>query len=218
MKTLLWCLIAAAPLVAQKRDFLTADEVDQIREAQEPNVRIQLYAKFAHARIDLVKNLVSRDRPGRAVMIHDALDDYSKILDAMDDVADEALGRKTELKTGLKAESNAEREALPVLQKLRDSQPKDLDRYEFALNNAIQSTQDSLGLAEGDLGKRTHDAVAREEKEKKAAQASMTPDEKKAAEKADFEQQNQRKAPTLYRPGEKKPDSDQPPSQPPNQQ
>jgi hypothetical protein len=215
MKTVLWCLIAAAPLVAQQRDFLTADEVDQIREAQEPNARILLYAKFAHARIDLVKNLLAKERPGRAAMIHDALDDYAKILDAMDDVADEALGHKADLKTGLRAQSNTEREALPILQKLRDSQPKDLDRYEFALRTAIESTEDSLSLADGDLGKRAHDAVAREEKEKKAAQAAMTPDEKKAAEKADFEQQNQRKAPTLYRPGEKKPDDQQ--NNPPQQ-
>ncbi len=71
------------------------------------------------------------------------------------------------------------------------------------LHTAIESTEDSLNLADTDLGKRTHDAIAREEKEKKAAQAAMTPDEKKSAEKADFEQQNQRKAPTLYRPGEK---------------
>lgn len=213
MKTLLWCLIAVAPLVAQQRDFLTADEVDQVREAQEPNMRIQLYAKFARARIDLVKNLLTKERTGRALMIHDALEDYAKILDAMDDVADEALGHKTELKAGLRAQANAEREALPILQKLRDSQPKDLDRYEFVLRNAIESTEDSLNLADTDLGKRTHDAIAREEKEKKAAQAAMTPEEKKSAEKADFEQQNQRKAPTLYRPGEKKPDDQQTPPQ-----
>ena len=213
MKTLLWCLIAVAPLVAQQRDFLTADEVDQVREAQEPNMRMQLYAKFARARIDLVKNLLAKERTGRALMIHDALEDYAKILDAMDDVADEALGHKTELKSGLRAQTNAEREALTVLQKLRDSQPKDLDRYDFVLHTAIESTQDSLNLADTDLGKRTHDAIAREEKEKKAAQAAMTPDEKKSAEKADFEQQNQRKAPTLYRPGEKKPDDQQTPPQ-----
>lgn len=213
MKTLLWCLIAVAPLVAQQRDFLTADEVDQVREAQEPNMRIQLYAKFARARIDLVKNLLAKERTGRALMIHDALEDYAKILDAMDDVADEALGHKTEVKAGLRAQANAEREALPILQKLRDSQPKDLDRYEFVLRNAIESTEDSLNLADTDLGKRTHDAIAREEKEKKAAQAAMTPEEKKSAEKADFEQQNQRKAPTLYRPGEKKPDDQQTPPQ-----
>ena len=39
----------------------------------------------------------------------------------------------------------------------------------------------------------------------------LTPEEKKAAEKADYDQQNQRKAPTLYRPGEKKQDGSQPP-------
>ena len=33
MKTLLCCLLLAAPVAAQ-RDFLTADEIDQIKEAQ----------------------------------------------------------------------------------------------------------------------------------------------------------------------------------------
>ena len=72
------------------------------------------------------------------------------------------------------------------------------------LRTAIETTEDSLSLADGDLNKRTRDVLAQQEREKKAARASMTPEAKKAAEKADFDQQNS-KAPTLYRPGEKKP-------------
>jgi hypothetical protein len=210
MKNFLWCLIAAAlaasPTAAQHRDFLTADEVEQIREAQEPNMRLELYTRFARARIDLVKNLLSHDKPGRSAMVHDALDDYAKIIDAMDDVADEALAKKGELSKGMRVVSNMEREMLPALRKIRDSHPKDVDRYEFALTTAIETTSDSLDLADGDLGRRADKAIAREEQEKKESEAMRTPEEKKADAKADADQQNQRKAPSLYRPGEKKQD------------
>ena len=210
MKHLLWCLIAASlavsPGAAQHRDFLTADEVEQIREAQEPNTRLELYSRFARSRIDLVKNLLSHDKPGRSAMIHDALDDYAKIVDALDDVADQALAKKGELSKGMRVVSNMEREMLPALRKIRDSHPKDLDRYEFALTTAIETTTDSLDLADGDLGKRGDKELAREEREKKEAEATKTPEEKQADAKAEADQQNQRKAPTLYRPGEKKQD------------
>jgi len=100
--------------------------------------------------------------------------------------------------------SNMEREALPALRKIRDSRPKDLERYEFALTTAIETTSDSLELADGDLGRRGEKAIAREEQEKKEAEAAKTPEEKRADAKAEADQQNQRKAPSLYRPGEKK--------------
>lgn len=214
MKAIVVCLAAAlaASLAAQQRDFLTADEVDQIREAQEPNARLTLYAKFARERIAMVKSLLSKEKAGRSILIHDALDDYARIVDAIDDVADQALAKKVDLKPGLGQVARMEQDALPVLKRVQESKPKDLERYEFVLKAAIDTTMDSLDLSEGDAEKRAEEVAAREEREKKATRDSMTPAERqsRAAEdqKVEAQQEKQRRAPTLMRPGEKKQDPD----------
>jgi hypothetical protein len=205
MKSLLWCLLIAAPLYAQ-RDFLTADEVDQIKEAQEPELRLKLYAKFAKQRVDMVQSLFSKDKAGRSILMHDALEDYSKILDAIDDVTDDALLRKLEVKLGLQAVVAAEQQMLPVLQKIQSSQPKDLERYDFALKQAIETTQDSLQASQEDIGQRGKAVEAREAREKKELDALTKPEDGDAkaadAKKSDTDQPKKRKAPTLKRPGE----------------
>jgi hypothetical protein len=207
MKTaLLLCLALAAPLAAQK-EFLTSDEVAQIREAQEPNARLALYAQFAQQRIDLVTNMLKKEKAGRSILIHDALDQYEKIIDSIDTVADDALGRKTDIATGLAAVAKAEKEILPVLQRLHENPPKDAGRYEFALKQAIETTADSLSLSEEDMGSRTKTVAERQEKEKKELEGMMQPkdlEQKKAEEKkAAAAETPKRKAPSLKRSGEK---------------
>jgi hypothetical protein len=211
VKTLLWCLLLAAPGYSQgpgHRDFLTADETDQIKDAQEPNARLKLYAGFARQRADLVKSLLAKEKAGRSILIHDALEDYTRIIDAMDDVADDAIGRKLDIKPGLAAVASVEKEMLPALEKARDSHPKDIERYDFALKQAIETTADSLDEAQADLGKRAKEVEARQQKERKALQEAMTPTEREARQaaeqKAAADQENQTKPPTLLRPGEKK--------------
>jgi hypothetical protein len=219
MKTLLCCLLLAAPVAAQ-RDFLTADEIDQIKEAQEPNLRLKLYADFAKLRVDLVHNLLGKEKAGRSILIHDTLDDYSKILDAIDTVADSASERKIDIHLGLAAVAAVEKSILPMLKEIEEAKPKDLARYGFSLTQAIETTADSLDLAEEDLGKRAGDVEAREAAQKKAAQAQMTPVEKEGQQASDAAKSEaakkveedkaaddatpKRKPPTLLRPGEKK--------------
>jgi hypothetical protein len=211
MRALLVCLLLAAPLAAQ-RDFLTADEVEKVRDAQEPNLRLKLYSQFAQERIDLVKHLLDKDKAGRSALIHDVLDEYCKILDAIDTVADDALTRKLDVKAGLDAVASQEKQMLPYLQKVADNHPRDMERYDFLLKQAIDATTDSLEAAQEDLGKRTEDVEAREQREKQERRDAMSPVEregeaaqdKQAAEKKAVEETKQKKAPTLYRPGEKK--------------
>ena len=215
MKTLLWCLLLAASGYSQglaSRDFLTADETDQIKEAQEPNLRLKLYAGFARQRAEMVKSLLAKEKTGRSILIHDALDDYSKIIDALDDVADDAIGRRLDVKLGLTSVASVEKETLPMLQKAQDSHPKDMERYDFVLKQAIETTTDSLDAAQQDLGKRVKDVEARQQKERKARQEAMTPTEREAAKAADQKaaddeekkEEEKKAAPTLMRPGEKK--------------
>jgi hypothetical protein len=200
-------LLFPALLPAQARDFLTADEADQIRQTQEVNARLTLYAHFARQRIDLVRTMLASGKPGRTLMIHDALEDYTEIIDAIDTVADDALKRKQDVSAGLKAVAEAQKEMLAVLKDVEAKQPKDISRYEFVLKQAIETTEDSLELAQQDVRVRTTEIEARDAREKQQREALTMPEalkERQEAEKkqSEKEQQARKKAPSLRRKGE----------------
>ncbi len=203
---LLLCLALclAAPIPAQD-DFLTADEVDQLRLTQEPNERIVLYLRFAQQRIDLAQDLVAKEKPGRSVLIHDALEQYTQIIDAIDTVADDALHRKLSIQKGMEAVTESQKKMLAALRKVDESRPPDLARYKFVLQQAIETTEDSLELSMQDLNQRATEVEAREEREDKERESMMQPkdvEQKRAAEKKETEKK--RKVPTLYKKGEQK--------------
>src|SRR2546422_7045688 len=199
------CLALALP-VAAERDFLTADEADQVRLAQIPNDRLKLYVHFAQQRLDLLKQMFASKKPGRSALIHDTLEDYSQIIEAIDTVTDDALKRKVAVDEGVAAVASAEKGMLPVLKKFEESRPPDFSRYEFSLKQAIETTADSLELSEEDLTARSTQVQTKAKREKEEIESVMQPkdlEEKKAEEKkAAADQKKQRKPPTLLRKGE----------------
>ena len=199
---LLTCALLLSLAVSAQKDFLTADEADQIREMQEPNERLKLYLKFARPRIALVESFLSQEKAGRSSMIHEALDEYSKILEAIDTVSDDAIRRKVAIDVGAIELVKSEKEMLARLEKLKSNKTRDFTRYEDALANAIENTGASIELAELDSQARTRDVLTKDQQQKKEREALMTTKELEERKTEEKKVEPKKKAPTLRRKGE----------------
>lgn len=138
-----------APVWAQRSEFLTDGEILEIRDAQDPNHRLKLYAEFAQRRLDAIAKLMDGSEPGRGERIHGQLEEYDRIIDAIDKNVDQAAQRRDIMRKGLEHALKNEPQFLRLLESIRDRNPKDLDDYRFILDRAIESTEDSIeGLSE----------------------------------------------------------------------
>ena len=151
---------------AQRADPLNPKEIDEMREAADyPNKRLELMTGFARSRLASIEQLRAdpkgaKDRPAQ---IHDLLQDFTALLDEIEDNMDMYASHKTDMRKGLKLVIEADSEWRLQIRKLKEQSPaEELEQYSFVLTNAGEAVQDTGDSARKEL--QTQNELAKEKK------------------------------------------------------
>jgi len=155
---LLIALVALLSLSAfagdRRRDPMTAAETDQIREAADkPEKRFHLFISFAKARLVTINQLRSDPKlaQGRGQQIHDLLEDFQSLVDETETNLDDYREKKADLIKPLTELVEAESDWKLRLRTLKEAQAPEAKDYEFILQNAIETVNDSSDSARKEL-------------------------------------------------------------------
>jgi hypothetical protein len=160
-KALLLLLLLCTAASAKRRDPLTEAESDKLREvAMEPYKRIKLLIEFTEARLVAIDQLRANPKlaEGRGAQIHDLLEDFTSLMDEINDNLDQYEGRplkKDDVKEyhkGLKALLDADEGfalKLRALKAAAENDPitrKEAPDFRFVLQDAEESLKSNADM------------------------------------------------------------------------
>lgn len=140
-------VLCVIPSLAQRRrDPLTDDEVDQLREqAQDAEARLKLWLKFTKARMAAMDQLrgdpkLANDRPQR---MHDLLADIGEMVEEIDDNAGNYAKDRWDIRKELKEIVEMTSDFQVKLRSLKDAtdadSAKELRTYRFVLQDTTEA-------------------------------------------------------------------------------
>jgi hypothetical protein len=179
-KIIFLLLLLSVAAAARRRDPLTEAETDQLREAaMDPYNRLKLMVKFTEARltsIDQVR-LDPKQAADRGKQIHDLLEDFTSLMDEINDNLDQYEGRPLDKDTvkqyhkGLKEVIQADERfdiKLRNLKSASETDPvtkKEAPDFRFVLQDAMDSLKSNADMAREYI-ETTHDQKGSPEKKK----------------------------------------------------
>jgi hypothetical protein len=179
----------------QQPDYLTDDEVDELREAQGASERIEKYLDFAQVRVERFDDFRSRppnpdyDVPG---YLATQLDQYIRITDVLKDWIEDRFDNHDDMRAGLKKMLEMGSHQLDQLRHIEQSPDPYTAGYRKSLSDAIDDFSDALdgatkALSEqsktfGEL-KREQQADAQTIKDREKEEKHRTKDESKLRKK-----------------------------------
>jgi hypothetical protein len=169
---------------AQQADYLSDDEVDELREAQGPSERIEKYLAFAQVRLTRFDDYRNR-RPDPdydiPAYLNTQLDQFIHITDALKDWIEDHYDRHDDMRAGLKKVLEAGSHQLEQLRHIEQSTDPYAAAYRKSLSDAIDDFTDAVDGATKALSEQTKlfGELKREEKADAQAIKAREKDEKK---------------------------------------
>jgi len=180
-KVIFLLLLLSVAAAAKRRDPLTEAETDQLREAaMDPYNRIKLMVKFTEARLVAIDQVRVDPKLAaeRGKQIHDLLEDFTSLLDEINDNLDQYEGRplnKESVKQyhkGLKELIEADARfdlKLRTLKSAAETDPvtkKEAPDFRFVLQDAMEALKSNADMAREYI-ETTHEQKSSESEKKK---------------------------------------------------
>jgi hypothetical protein len=141
LKVIAILLLFVLPGIAQKekRETLTAAQIDEIREAGiDPPARISLYTKYLNERAEAIKALAVRvQSAGRSREMDNQLQDFTALMDELGSNLDMYDDRHADIRKPLKPLGEAIQHWLIMLRELKSERG-----FEVSQKESIESGQD----------------------------------------------------------------------------
>lgn len=177
-KIIFLLLLLSVAAAARRRDPLTEAEADQLREvAMDPYNRIKLMVKFTEARLEAIDHLRldPKQAADRGKQIHDLLEDFTSLVDEINDNLDQYESRPLDKDT-VKKYHKALKELidadgrfdirLNALKSASETDPvtkKEAPDFRFVLQDAMDSLKSNADMAR-EYMETTHDQKDQEKK------------------------------------------------------
>ncbi len=189
--------LAAPAMTAlpQKPDYISDEEEDKIREAQEPSERIELYLTLAQSRLDRIEGFRSKPMDPQydnGAYIDHLLDEYISLTDELKNWIQDQYDRRGDMRKGLRKVLEMGPKQLNDLRRIQASPDAYAADYVKSLGDAKDDLTDALdgatkALADqvkifGEL-KPDEKAEAQSEKERLKEEKKRTKEEEKLRKK-----------------------------------
>ncbi len=193
--------VPAGTLGAQKPDYLTDEEEDKVREAQDPSARIEVYLALEQARLDRIAAFRSKPMDPQydnGAYINRLLGEYISLTDDLKNWIQDQYDRRGDMRSGLHKVLQVGPRQLEDLRRIQAAPDAYAADYAKSLRDATDDYTDALDGATKALGDQVKMFGELKQEEKAQAQSAKdrTKEEKKRSkEEAKLRKKDSKQAP-----------------------